>query len=220
MFVFALFYSFAVSISYKYYSLILASILPLIFLTPLSHLIRHLPFSGETRLAPPDKGERAITWRGGIKINLINLIMIITITLTWPNYYEGFTKGMLIALRVNMIYIVFVEYSEGIYDALIYLRLPEKLRVLIILTLRGIYILKERFDTALISVKLRAKKLNLKTFSYITGSVLLQSSQRSEKILQAIELRGGFKGFIRSKNEKPKLIFMLYPIAIIILNYA
>ena len=197
MFIFALFYSFAVSISDKYYSLILASILPLIFLFKDKKIFQPLT-----------------------KINFINIIMIITLTLTWPNYYEGFIKGMLIALRVTMIYIVFVEYSEGIYDALIYLRLPEKLRVLIILTLRGIFILKERFDTALISVKLRAKKLNLKTFSYITGSVLLQSSQRSEKILQAIELRGGFNGFIRSKNEKPKLIFMLYPIAIIILNYA
>ena len=146
--------------------------------------------------------------------------MIITLTLTWPNFNDGIIKGVLIALRVNMIYVVFVEYAEGIYDALIYLRLPEKLRILIILTLRGIFVLRERFDTALISVKLRAKKLNLKTFAYITGSVLLQSSQRSEKILQAINLRGGFNGFMRSKNEKPNLIFMLYPIAIIILNYA
>ena len=197
MFIFALVYSFSVSISDKYYALILASILPLIFLFKDKKIFQLLT-----------------------KINFINIIMIITLTLTWPNYCDGFTKGMLIALRVNMIYIVFVEYAEGIYEALIYLRLPEKLRVLIILTLRGIFILRERFDTALISVKLRAKKLNLKNFAYITGSVLLQSSQRSEKILQAINLRGGFNGFMRSKNEKPKLIFMLYPIAIIILNYA
>ena len=110
--------------------------------------------------------------------------------------------GISIALRMNVIYIICAIFIfplgvSGIYKILVFLHCPEKLRVLIILTLRGIYILRERFDAALISAKLRAPKLTLKTFAYITGSVLLQSSRRSEKMLQAINSRGGFGGFIQ-----------------------
>ena len=69
--------------------------------------------------------------------------------------------------------------------------------MLIILTLRGIYILRERFDAALISLRLRSQGVKLKTFAYVTGGVLLQGSERSELMLKAINSRGGFRGFIQ-----------------------
>ena len=138
-----------------------------------------------------------------IKLQLFNVIMILTLTLTWPSFREGFIAGIIIALRVNVIYIAFARFVfplgvAGMYKALVTLRVPEKLRVLMILTLRGINILRERFDAALVSLKLRSSdKVKLKTFAYVTGGVLLQGSERSERMLKAINLRGGFGGFIQ-----------------------
>ncbi|MBR1486144.1 MAG: hypothetical protein IJ597_02685, partial [Synergistaceae bacterium] len=94
---------------------------------------------------------------------------------------------------------------SGIYKALVFLHVPEKLRILILLTMRGIFILKERFESALISLKLRAPRqknfAKLKSFTYVTGSVLLQAADRSERIERAIKCRGGFKGFNSIRNE-------------------
>ena len=137
-----------------------------------------------------------------LKLNLFNLVMILTLALTWPSTREGLIAGMIIALRVNVIYVAFARFVfplgvSGIYKALVTLRVPEKLRVLMILTLRGIYILRERFDASLISLKLRSPKVELKTFAYVTGGVLLQGSQRSERMLKGINLRRGFRGFIQ-----------------------
>ena len=139
-----------------------------------------------------------------LHLNIINLIVIITLAFTWSSIKNGILTGFLIALRVNMIYIIFSALIfpmgfGGVYEVLLFLKVPEKLRILIILTLRGIYILKERFDAALISLMLRAPGLKkfskLKAFTYITGSVLLQASEHSEKMEYAIKCRGGFNGF-------------------------
>ena len=55
-------------------------------------------------------------------------------------------------------------------------------------------------------MKLRAPKqknfAKIKSFTYITGSVLLQAADRSEKIERAIKCRGGFGGFNSISNEK------------------
>ena len=139
-----------------------------------------------------------------LHLNIINIIIIITLALTWPVLSEGILAGLLIDLRVNIIYIIFASLIfpmgfSGVYEVLLFLKVPEKLRILILLTFRGIYILKERFDAALISLMLRAPGLKnfakLKAFTFITGSVLLQASNRSEKMERAIKCRGGFKGF-------------------------
>ena len=143
-----------------------------------------------------------------VKLNMINAVMIITIALTWPVFSDGIITGSVIALRVNMIYIVFASlvFPMGIakiYSALYWL--PEKLRILIILTLRGIYILHERIDTAITAVKLRAPELKgnmkLKVIAYIFASVLLQGADRSERMMLAIECRGGFAGFTQSEHS-------------------
>ena len=145
------------------------------------------------------------------KIFLANLIIIITTTLTWPDIHEGFFAGLSIALKASIIYLIcaffiFPKGFTGIYKALVFLHVPEKLRILILLTLRGIFILKERFESALISLKLRAPKqknfAKIKSFTYITGSVLLQAADRSERMERAIKCRGGFGGFNSIRNEK------------------
>ena len=134
-----------------------------------------------------------------LKINLVNLIMILTLALTWPDFHEGLVKGLIIALKVNVIYFILAKFHDRLYRLILNPKVPEKFRILIILTLRGIFILKERYDAALISLKVRAPDLQgilkFKTFSYILGSILLQSSRHSENIFKSIISRGGFNGF-------------------------
>ncbi len=208
----ALVYALAVSVSNKFSALALAAILPIVIICV-----------------------KKINLSSLLKLNVINLVMIITLALTWPSILGGVKMGMLITLRLNMIYImcefmIFPLGITGIYEALCALRVPEKLRVLIILTLRGIFILHERLETALISVKLRAPNLHgimkLKTFASILASVLLQSSSHSERIMQAVTCRGGFGGFLQSERESVRLrdmlvivSFMIYSAVVIKCNY-
>lgn len=166
-----------------------------------------------------------------IKINIFNIIMIITLALTWPDFLEGIITGLIIALRVNMIYIVFasIVFPLGlakIYAALFWL--PEKLRILIVLTLRGIYILHDRLNTAITAVKLRAPGIHgvmkFRVFAYILGSVLLQGYTRSERMMLAIECRGGFAGFSQSERSgltgRDMAIFVIFMLYIGVMLYA
>ena len=171
-----------------------------------------------------------------VKLNIINAVMIITMALTWPVFSEGITAGMIIALRVNMIYIVFASVvfplgTAKIYSALCSMGIPEKLRVLMLLTFRGIFILHDRLNTALVSVKLRAPALRgtmkLKVIAYVFASVLLQGAGRSERMMTAAECRGGFGGF--SQAERHELsrkdialcaVMTAYALAVIAVNYA
>lgn len=205
-------YALAVSLSNKFSALALAAVLPVVIIC-----LKKFNFSSL------------------LKLNVINLVMIITLALTWPIFLDGVKMGMLITLRLNMIYIAFAFMIfplgiTGIYEALCTLRVPEKLRVLIILTLRGIFILHERLETALISVKLRAPNLKgimkLKTFASILASVLLQSSSHSERMMQAVTCRGGLGGFSQSERESIRLrdmlvivSFMIYSAVVIKCNY-
>ncbi|MBQ7216606.1 MAG: hypothetical protein IJS39_11570 [Synergistaceae bacterium] len=202
----AVVYALAVSMSREYSALAAASVLPVIL------LFRHkIPL---------------------LKLNIMNLVMIITMAMTWPDVSEGALLGTLTALRVNMIYIVFCSlvFPLGM-NAVYSLRLPEKLRVMLILTLRGIFILSERLEKALISVRLRAPEvrgmMRLKVFAYVLGSVLLKSADHSEKMMLAAEARGGFGGFAVSENRRFGVRDMVlvgscigYAVLIVLLNYA
>ena len=181
MIIFAIIYAFVVSLSESIYLLILASVLPVIIMVKRPEILKSL-----------------------VKLNALNLFMIMTLILTWPNLREGFIIAMLITWRLNLIYTIFAGVIArlgfaGIYAALVKYHVPEKLRVLLLLTMRGIFIMNDRFDSALIALKLRAPDMKFitrfKTFGYITGNILLQSESRSEKMLQAIKCRGGFEGF-------------------------
>lgn len=171
-----------------------------------------------------------------VKINILNLIMIITLSLTWPIFSDGLIMGAVITLRVNMIYVVFgvTVYplgTAGIYEAFSVLNVPMKLRVLVILTMRGIYVLSERYSSAITSVRLRAPGLSgmmrLKVFAYMMGNVLIGTSERSENIMRAVKCRGGFGGFMQSKNDgislrdiKMIMVYGVYVLGIVLLNNA
>ena len=207
-----LIYALSVSLSVKFYALMIASLLPVILIMKRPEVLKSL-----------------------VKINAFNLIMIITLALTWPDVREGFMTGIIIALRLNMIYIIFAEliFTHGeskLYESLIFLRIPEKLCILLLLTFRGINIMRERLDSALISLRLRAPKMGvvmrLKTFAYITASVLLQSASHSERMTRAIICRGGFTGFNQTEAACINFhdvinfaLFISYALVIIIMNH-
>ena len=206
----SLLYALAVTLSTNIYSLLTASILP-------ARLINRVKLSA---LA---------------KLNLINALMILTLTLTWPYVCAGFIMGVIISLRVNMICIAFSAMvyplgTSGIYEALCVMRVPEKLRVMIILTLRGINILRERYESAIISVRLRAPNIRglmrLKIFAAMMGMILLQSHERSDNMMKSVKCRGGFAGFIQSETRWVSfgdvvyiLTFVVYISIIAVMNY-
>ncbi len=178
---FAVVYALIISLSNSLFCLVIESLLPVIILINCPGNLKSL-----------------------VKLNALNLFMIMTLALTWPNFREGVIMGLIITWRLNLIYIIFAGVIAklgftGIYAALVRFHVPEKLRILLLLTMRGIFIMNNRLDSALIALKLRAPEMKfmtrLKTFGYITGNILLQSESRSEKMLQAIKCRGGFEGF-------------------------
>ena len=146
-----------------------------------------------------------------IHLNLAGLFMLALMTLSFANFKSGFQAGLIMILKLNFISIIFLKFIAAmgikkIHAALYYLRLNNKLRVLIILTLRGIFILVNRFVCALRAASLRARnikglRLRLKIFACVLASALVQSVKLSDRINIAINLRGGLGGF----NQAEKL---------------
>ena len=146
-----------------------------------------------------------------LHLNAAGFVMALFLALTYPGAAlwgpfsrEGVRMGLTILLRLNLIMIVLLRLAaamgpERVDAALFRLGLPEKLRVLLLLTLRGIFLLAERFASALRAVRLRAPclrgTLKLKAFACVAASALLQASDRSEHMTAALRCRGGLAGF-------------------------
>ncbi|MDY4031702.1 MAG: energy-coupling factor transporter transmembrane component T [Pyramidobacter sp.] len=153
------------------------------------------------------------------QLNLVSLAMTFLLALTWPGRTlwgpfsrEGIRQGLLITVRLNLISIALLRLIAAMgparcETALARLGCPEKLRVLLLLTLRGIYLLAERMATALQAVNLRSGSrgagrspylkgtLRWRVFAFMAASALLQSSDRSERMMLALNCRGGLAGF-------------------------
>ena len=205
----ALIYAFAVSVSQNIHALIIASILPAILLC--TQKISLSPF---------------------LKINAVNAVMLFMLVLTWPVMTEGVIMGLLIAWRVNLIYIVFAALVFPLGISAVYgLPLPEKMRVLVILTVRGIHILHDSIDRAFLSASLRAPEagliMRLKIFAYVLGMSLLRSSDRSERMMIAVQTRGGIGGFMQTSKQREGMreavmlmLCMGYSGLVVLMNYA
>ncbi len=135
------------------------------------------------------------------KINLLNLFMLVTMILTFPD----FKAALIIILRLNFTCVVFAKLFETtsfyIPDPKF---VPKKIRVLLILTIRGIFMLQDCLHSSILSVKMRAPNLHgvlkWKVFAYVIASSILRSESRSEKMLLAIKMRGGFAGFEQGRD--------------------
>ena len=145
------------------------------------------------------------------RLNAANLAMMALLALTWPGETlwgpftrEGVRMGLLVTARLNLISVLLLRLvlNMGLLKAdaaLARLGLTEKLRALLLLTLRGAALLTERTEAALLALRLRAPRLGgllrWRAFACLLGSSLLQSAGRSERMAMAIECRGGLAGF-------------------------
>ena len=139
-----------------------------------------------------------------LRINVIGLVTAALLIVTYPGLEEGVRKGAVLLARLNIISVtvlrLIVSMGPGRVDAaLSSLGLPEKFRIILLLTQRGIFILSDRMNAALCALRLRAPrmKLNMKlrAFSGVAASSLLQGADRAERMALAIMCRGGMKGF-------------------------
>ncbi|MBR1671849.1 MAG: hypothetical protein IJ702_02885, partial [Fretibacterium sp.] len=146
-----------------------------------------------------------------LRLNAVSLAVALLLGVTYPGgalwgplSREGIRMGGLIALRLNLISIVLLRLAVAMGPmrmdtALSRLGLPEKLRVLLLLTLRGIFLLMERAASALRAVRLRAPglrgMLKWRAFACVAASSLPQGSDRSERMMMALRCRGGLAGF-------------------------
>lgn len=158
------------------------------------------------------------------QLNMVSLAMTFLLALTWPGRrlwgpftHEGIQQGILITVRLNLISAVLLRLIVSMGPArcettLASLGCPEKLRILLLLTLRGIYLLAERMSTALQAINLRSGlcgtgrsphlkgMLRWRAFAFMAASALLQSSDRSERMLLALNCRGGLAGFATAQR--------------------
>ncbi|MBR1417362.1 MAG: hypothetical protein IJ576_00160, partial [Synergistaceae bacterium] len=172
-------------------------------------------------------------------LNLAGIFMLALMTLSFKDFNSGFIAGVIMLLKLNFISIIFLDFIalmgiKKFYAALYYLKLNDKLRVLIILTLRGIFILINRFICALRAASLRANninsfKLRLKIFACILGMSLIKSAARADKINTAMLLRSGGEKFnLQGFNQAEiltwrtcdSLLILAALIYALILNYA
>ncbi len=141
-------------------------------------------------------------FRALLRLNAAALVMVLFLALTWPE--GGGRMGLVIALRLNLIMLVLLRLVAamgpvGVDAALFRLGLPEGLRLLLLLTLRGVFLLMERAVSALRALRLRAPRLEgtlkWRAFACVAASSLLQASDRSERMTAALRCRGGLAGF-------------------------
>jgi energy-coupling factor transporter transmembrane protein EcfT len=110
----------------------------------------------------------------------------------------------LLTCKLNLISITLIrmvaELGMGRLDGVLCeFRLPEKMRVLLLLTLRYSLLLMERVATMTRAIRLRAPKLGGKrlchAFACMLGTTLIHSSDRAERSMLALRCRGGMAGF-------------------------
>ncbi|GHV54875.1 hypothetical protein FACS1894216_15790 [Synergistales bacterium] len=151
------------------------------------------------------------TGRTLLGINGVSILVCLFLPLTYPGTrvfgvfsIEGARMAMLVTWKLNLISICMTRLAvsmgmPGIDGALTALRVPLKMRMLILLTTRYVFLLSERVLTMTRAVRLRAPKCAL-TASYramgcMIGTTLIHCSDRAERACLALRLRGGVNGF-------------------------
>jgi energy-coupling factor transporter transmembrane protein EcfT len=145
-------------------------------------------------------------------INKVSLLACFLLPLTYPGErvfhivsVPGVYMALTITWKLNLISIVFIRLSaamgmKGIGEALGVLRVPLKMRMLLLLTARYILLLSDGMAAMLRAVRQRSPKpgfmLSLRVMACLTGTTLIHSMDRAERSLKAIQCRGGAGGFL------------------------
>jgi cobalt/nickel transport system permease protein len=115
---------------------------------------------------------------------------------------------------MNLISVVLLRMTvsmgmPAITDALGRLGLPEKLRMLLLLTMRYVFLLADSVRTMSMAVNLRAPDIrgpeSYRAFAFMVGTTLVHSVDRSERCSLAIDCRGGISGFSQLSDNRWRL---------------
>jgi cobalt/nickel transport system permease protein len=121
-------------------------------------------------------------------------------TFTGPGPLPGLRMALLITCKLNLISVVLIRMVAAlgvvrVDNVLSGLRLPIKMRVLLLLTARYVLLLLERVGTMTSAIRLRAPLLRGRrmcaAFACMLGTTLIHSSDRAERAMLAMRCRAG-----------------------------
>ncbi|MCL2009450.1 MAG: energy-coupling factor transporter transmembrane protein EcfT [Synergistaceae bacterium] len=140
-----------------------------------------------------------------LHVNAVAVFMVILLPLTTPGpVTSGLRLALLIVCKLNLISVVMVRMivplGVGRLDnVLADFRIPEKMRVLLLLTARYTLLLMARAAVMTRALRLRAPDLRggrlYSAFACMLGTTLIHSSDRAERSMLAMRCRGGMAGF-------------------------
>jgi len=140
------------------------------------------------------------------RVNVMAAFMWILMPLTFPGprawifSVPGTRAALLFTCKLNLISAVLICMVvtlgvRGINNVLESLRVPEKMRALLLLTARYIFLLLERIAVMTRAIRLRAPNLRslrlCSVFACMLGTTLIHSSDRAERSMLAMKLRSG-----------------------------
>jgi energy-coupling factor transporter transmembrane protein EcfT len=146
-----------------------------------------------------------------LRVNMASVLVVLSLPITYPGervFYlfsgEGLFISLIIIWKLNAISIVLFKMVAAmgmarVGGAMEGLGFPLKLRSLLLLTMRCVFLLAERFSAMCRAVGLRAGEASglsaYRAFAYMVGTTLIHSSDRAERAVMAVGLRGGISGF-------------------------
>ena len=146
----------------------------------------------------------------------------------------GIHLALSVTCKLNMISIVLVCMVAAlgmgkINNLLGDFHITEKLRVLILLTMRYTFLLINQIAASMLAMRLRNPepgRRSLHTFACMLGTTLIHSSDRAERSMLAMRCRGGMAGFSqyspmkwRPRDTLLTIFFALNIVLIIVLSF-
>jgi cobalt/nickel transport system permease protein len=175
---------------------------------------------------------RHVLWRF-LAVNSFTAFLWLTLPLTYPGDVlfelgtvslsrQGIELAALITIKANSIILIFItllatatvaELGHGLES----LRVPNKLCLLLLFSYRYIFVVSQEYHRLLRAARLRCFRPGTdlhtyRTYAHLFGMTLVKSWNRSERVSQAMLLRG-FHGRFYSLNDrimaKGDLIFLV-----------
>jgi cobalt/nickel transport system permease protein len=140
-----------------------------------------------------------------IRVNAVTVFVWLVLPLSAPGgWTEGLRLAFLVTYKLNAISVTLIPMiaelgMERIDGVLIAFRVPEKMRVLLLLTARYVFLLRDRLSAMTRAIRLRAPELRGRrlyaAFACMLGTTLIHSSDKAERSMLALRCRGGMGGF-------------------------
>jgi cobalt/nickel transport system permease protein len=179
------------------------------------------------------RGRADFLWRAMRNVNVVGVLVWIFMPLTYPGERlfgilseSGLHAALIVTWKLNLMSAVLLQMVvsmgvSGIADALGRLGIPLKLRMLILLTARYVFLLAERVESMWRAVRLRAPGISglfaCRSFACVVGTTLIHSADTAGRSALAMSCRGGMSGFFQQRQSRWGLrdslllaLFLLY----------